>query len=117
MPHMTKLCAGNAIVAFQYSVTLATNPSAHTIEHLSSSSQATRDFAVEAAQLSEALAQKEEEVQMTGQHIRVAATFFLHLFCVKVMVEEQAAEIDMLQAVSKADCMCHRVIVISACGA
>lgn len=29
--------------------------------------QATRDFAVEAAQLSEALAQKEEEVQMTGQ--------------------------------------------------
>lgn len=30
--------------------------------------QATRDFAVEAAQLSEALAQKEEEVQMTGQH-------------------------------------------------
>lgn len=30
--------------------------------------QATRDFAVEAAQLSEALAQKEEEVQMTGEH-------------------------------------------------
>lgn len=30
--------------------------------------QATRDFAVEAAQLSEALAQKEEEVQMTGVH-------------------------------------------------
>ncbi len=29
--------------------------------------QATRDFAVEAAQLSEALAQKEEEVQMTGE--------------------------------------------------
>ena len=29
--------------------------------------QATRDFAVEAAQLSEALAQKEEEVQMTGK--------------------------------------------------
>ena len=33
----------------------------------SSSVQATRDFAVEAAQLSEALAQKEEEVQMTGE--------------------------------------------------
>lgn len=31
--------------------------------------QATRDFAVEAAQLSEALAQKEEEVQMTGQQM------------------------------------------------
>ena len=38
--------------------------------------QATRDFAMEAAQLSEALAQKEEEVQMTGQ-----SADFLLLVC------------------------------------
>lgn len=40
--------------------------------------QATRDFAVEAAQLSEALAQKEEEVQMTGEH---QCTYKTRLHC------------------------------------